>query len=659
MRRISIIATLVATALTAFSQESVNSGFGTAKSKRGYTLTFSVGQTLTETYKGAKTAMLLGIQQDFSRRKSVVSANAIADVVGNLSEVIPEIDLSEVFVSANGGELTYEAVSSDPSVAMPVIVNDKLSIVQYGDGSATITVTATDEKGGKAEVSFVTEIVADVVNPNPCKLTVDATILHVVCHGGETGEIVLAVSGGVEPYKYVWSNGSTGRGIFSLSAGTYTVVVTDSVSCSTVKEFEVKENDEILISETVNEPYCQQADGSISLQITGGVAPYSLSWNDGGEEFERSGLSSGLYVATVLDSKNCKAVKPISLNDAGSPSIIIDNVERTRCGEDVGSISVSVKGGKEPYFYLWNDGKIEKDRKNLPKGSYTLMVADANHCKSVVNAEIMIEEFRRPEIALVTVGEQSGKNLVVWQKPETNLIHHYTVWREGDEIGKYEKLGDVPFGEMSIFTDPDANIQTQSWRYKIWATDQCGNSSPLSREHKTIHLQQNRGLHGEVNLLWDSYEGIDYASYLIYRQTRTGMELFKKVPANMNRYTDANPPADVIGYYVAVQLKDTIDVTKPLKAESGPFVIAISNIAELENNTNPDAITDVRNNYTISVREKTITVMNLQGQHVAVYDVAGKCLYSTINATQAETTVPIVGMYVVKVDDEQQNVVIK
>ena len=658
MRRIGIIVTLVASVLTAFSQVSVNSGFGTVRNERGYLQTFSVGQIQTSTFKSRTASVLLGIQQDFFARKSVINVNSIADVTGNLSDMISEINLSEVFVSSEGYELIYTAISSDPSVAKPVVMGDKLTIVQYGEGTATITITAIDEKNSSAEVSFDVEIFAEVVNPNPCRLVIDAAITHVACNGEETGEIILDVSGGVEPYSYVWNTGNTGKGNFNLSAGAYSVVVTDSTLCSIVKEFEVKQNSAIAIQETVGQPKCQDSDGTISVEISGGVAPYSLSWSDGSSEYERNGLAAGVYTATVVDARNCRVEKAISLNETGAPSIVIERIEKTKCGSDNGLIDVSVSGGKEPYTFLWNDGIMVRNRSKLPKGVYTLAVVDANQCRSVTQAEIIVEPFRRPELALVTVGEQSGKNLVVWQKPETDMIHHYSIWREGIEAGRYEKLGDVPFGETSIFVDPDANILAQSWRYKILAADQCGNESPLSKEHKTIHLQQNRGLHGEVNLVWDSYEGIDYSSYCIYRQTRTGMELFKKVPASLNRYTDPNPPADIIGYYVAVQLRDTIDVTKPLKSESGPFAIAISNIAEVENET-PEAVADIQNTYSISVKYKSIIINNIQNEDVAIYDVTGKCLYSVPKAKQVETTVPIAGTYVVKIGDAQQNVIVK
>ena len=144
MRRIGIIVIFVAFVLAAFSQESVNSGFGTVKNKRGYSQTFSVGQIQTNTYRSKNVSVLHGIQQDFSEQKTVVVLNTIADIAGNLSDVIPEIDLSEVFVSVKGHELTYIATSSDPSVVIPVIVNGKLSVVQYGEGNAIVTVTASD-----------------------------------------------------------------------------------------------------------------------------------------------------------------------------------------------------------------------------------------------------------------------------------------------------------------------------------------------------------------------------------------------------------------------------------------------------------------------------------------------------------------------------------
>ena len=652
---------LVLSALGAYSQESVNSGYGSAESARGYKQTSSVGQVFTDKYGSNGMSVLLGIQQDFSKKKSVINVNTIADVSGNLSEVLPEINLSEVFVAGDNEVLTYTAISSDPSVAKPVVVGDKLTIVQYGEGTATITITATDRRGTKAEVSFVAELVSDNVKPTPCKLSVEAAVVDVACAGGETGEIVLAVSGGVEPYTFMWNTGNTGNGIYSLPAGTYSVVVTDSTLCSVVKEFEVKQNSAIAIQETVGQPKCQKSDGTISIEISGGVAPYSLSWNGGSSDYERNELAAGIYTATVTDARNCRVEKSISLNESGAPSIVIEKIEKTKCGSDEGAVSVTVSGGQEPYIYFWNDGIMSQNRTNLPKGVYTLAVVDANQCRSVAHAEISVEEISQPELALVTVGEESGKNLVVWQKPETDMIHHYSIWREGVVAGRYEKLGDVPFGETSIFVDPDANILEQSWRYKLSATDQCGNESPLSKEHKTIHLQKSRGLDGEVNLVWDSYEGVDFATYNLYRKTRSDskLELFKQVPASLNRYTDMTPPDDVVGYYVAIVLPDTIDITKPLKAESGPFALAISNIAEMENTQIPDAIVGVRNTYSISVKDKTITIKDVQDEDISIYDVTGKCLYSVPKTKYVEATMPMIGAYVVKVGENRQNVIIK
>jgi len=58
------------------------------------------------------------------------------------------------------------------------------------------------------------------------------TQVNVNCNGGSTGSIDLSVTGGSGSYTYLWSNGATTQDISGLSAGTYSVVVTESNGCS-------------------------------------------------------------------------------------------------------------------------------------------------------------------------------------------------------------------------------------------------------------------------------------------------------------------------------------------------------------------------------------------------------------------------------------------
>ncbi|MCQ2959867.1 MAG: SprB repeat-containing protein [Bacteroidales bacterium] len=642
--------------LAAYSQTAVSSSGGNSSNTEGYQQSYTIGQTATESFVSEDASVLLGIQQDFFEQKTKISVNQIPDIDGTMSEILPDINLNEFFFTDNRSKLLYEVSSSNESVVKTMLNDTVLSFVQYGAGTSEITVTASDGKGVSETVVFSVEVIADV--QVVCKIDVAAKIEHVNCYGDKNGQIVLSVSGGVKPYSYMWNTGRTDNCLFNSAAGAYSVIVTDSVGCSVTKLIEINQNEAIQITEELELPSCGNADGKISVAVNGGIAPYSILWDDNMDGLTKENLLAGKYQLTVTDAKGCKTAKSIMLNNSESPVVEILNVTETKCGENTGEISAQISGGAGDYQYVWNDGVELLERTALERGEYTLTVTDSKNCKAVGHAVVEMESFRIPEIALVTVGEESGKNLIVWQKEETDVIAYYTVWRESWVSGEYSEIGRVDYNELGLFRDEEADINEQSWRYKISATDKCGNESPLSREHKTMHLQKNLGLTGEVNLVWDNYEGIAHSTYCLYRKLPTGLEEFKKVPASVNRYTDLNPPKKIKGYYVAVLLQDTIDITKPLKAESGPFVMAISNIAEVEND-DPDAITVVDNNFVVSVVEKTIYVSNLRGQKVSVYDVAGQCIHKEKTSSVASISVSVPGTYLVKVDNEKQTVIVK
>ncbi len=585
--------------------------------------------------------------------------------ISDEEETLPTVDLSTYYTTETSSDITFTVTSSDPSIVDPVIRGDELEFVQYGDGTVTITVTATSGETVTSQ-SFTITVKPKPDQPTkPCELTVEPTITNVTCFGGEDGKIEVAVSGGAEPYTYKWNTGRTSKGIYAMAAGEYSILVRDSLGCTTTSTFTIEEPAEMSVSEDITNPSCGISNGSIAITIEGGTAPYTQRWYSGNGTIMESleNLQGDVYEVVIIDKNSCKLRKTYSLQESGAPSVSLKSVNASKCNEATGSCEIAVSSESE-YTIVWSDATeatTEKSRSGMLPGTYTVTVNDAENCRSILSVTIPTETFRQPEIALVTVGEESGKNLVVWQKPETDMIAFYTVYREGDESGVYDKLGDVDFHETSIFVDPDANIMEQSWRYKISATDVCGNESPLSKEHKTIHLQKARGLDGEINLIWDSYEGIAYASYCLYRQTKSGsgLEMFKKVPASLNRYTDMNPPADVKGYYVAVVLPTEINENEPLKAESGPFALAISNIAEVENDGDIDAVDAVENDAVVYANGKNIVVLNANGKNVTINDITGRTIAQE-KAVQS-TVIPVqqVGVYLVTVGDKVQKVVVE
>ena len=260
-----------------------------------------------------------------------------------------------------------------------------------------------------------------------------------------------------------------------------------------------------------------------------------------------------------------------------------------------------------------------------------------------------------PQIALVTVSGTSGKNLVVWQKFDTDKIDHYNIYRESDVTDVFTKIAEVPYSETSVYEDLEANPMVQSWRYKISATpvDSRYTETDLSDAHRTLHLQQNEGLQKVKNLYWNAYEGFKYSTYLIIRKSEirdvVTLDTIATIASNLNTYTDTLPAKGTKAYYVAIKLPQTIDPNVLLKAESGPFNLAISNVAEVE--SDPTVVSEVRyDNVEMRVKGRVITIQNAE-YGAKVYDVSGRFVAASDVAPVQQIEVAKAGVYFVKVGD--------
>ena len=128
-----------------------------------------------------------------------------------------------------------------------------------------------------------------------------------VCIYDSTGAIKVAASGGTPPYTYLWNNGATIDSITHLTAGDYSVTVTDATLCATQFLYGLSPaNDgwDYYINLAPTEPNCSN-NGTITASAYGGIAPYSYLWANGDSTPVASGLPPGNYVVTVTDSLGC------------------------------------------------------------------------------------------------------------------------------------------------------------------------------------------------------------------------------------------------------------------------------------------------------------------------------------------------------------------
>ena len=217
------------------------------------------------------------------------------------------------------------------------------------------------------------------------------------CGGTPIGKIIVTGQTGVSPYTYQWSNGETTSSVTGLTSGTYSVQVIDSLGCSLSKEEFLSDVDVLGFGAfTAIQPTCFSSDGVLTLQITGGTAPYYYSASTGnvqiqyGTSFSISGLSAGDYNILVTDSAFCNILVGTSLlTPLGIASVTISS-QGTTCSSNGGSITVSVAGGTSPYTYtlIYPDGnttnvvnsQTNQVFNNLSSGTYSVAVQDASGC---------------------------------------------------------------------------------------------------------------------------------------------------------------------------------------------------------------------------------------------------------------------------------------
>ena len=186
--------------------------------------------------------------------------------------------------------LTYEWSTGDTSNSLT------------GLAAGTYYVTVTDEvlDCSRTDTLEVPEadslLLSSVIEPDKCN--------------NSLGRVIPNITGGIQPYQFLWSNGATSDTLSNVPAGTYTLSYTDSLGCTQEGIFTVTNDDfTILVDSLLVLPEaCNQADGYIAVSASGGTPPYSYQWSNGLSGATQDSLVTGTYTVTVTDVNNCQSV---------------------------------------------------------------------------------------------------------------------------------------------------------------------------------------------------------------------------------------------------------------------------------------------------------------------------------------------------------------
>ncbi len=261
-----------------------------------------------------------------------------------------------------------------------------------GLSAGTYDITVTDNSSCTASAS--------VTISDPAVLVSTTTVINVSCFGGSNGSITLSDSGGTSPYTYNWGGGIITQNRTGLSAGTYTVTVTDHNGCTTSTSALIGQSTQLVITDSVTNVLCFGVNtGTVTATVSGGNPPYNYNWGTGNTTNPtKTGLAVGSYTLTVTDSTGCTATATSSITQPtqiGATTV----ATTTACDSATGTITLTITGGAGSNTFIWSNGATTQNIAQLISNAYSVTVTDANGCTATASNHV--SQTVAPQITLV------------------------------------------------------------------------------------------------------------------------------------------------------------------------------------------------------------------------------------------------------------------
>ncbi|MFK8007346.1 MAG: gliding motility-associated C-terminal domain-containing protein [Saprospiraceae bacterium] len=216
------------------------------------------------------------------------------------------------------------------------------------------------------------------------------------CPSASDGSLSINAFGGTEPYNYQWEDGTFGFQRNNLSAGTYSVTVTDFNGCSLNSSITLQEPTSLNINKNIINPVSciNTPDGTLGADVTGGTPPYNFQWENGNQNQTAENLTCGVYPLTVTDANGCSETAVFGLQ---CPPVMNVNITATSdyngfnvsCPESADGIAeASIQNGTAPFSYEWSSGASNISADNLTAGINSLIVTDNNGCSITAFVEL-------------------------------------------------------------------------------------------------------------------------------------------------------------------------------------------------------------------------------------------------------------------------------
>jgi gliding motility-associated-like protein len=295
-----------------------------------------------------------------------------------------------VNISVNGGTAPYTYLWNPA----PAAGQGTPSLSSLSPGNYTVTVTDANNCSSTHSVS--------ITEPNALSVSVN-NFANISCFNANDGVINTTADGGTAPYTYSWNPlPGAGQGtpsISSLSAGNYTITVTDANNCTANISQNITQPSALIINNgpTTNVSCFGGNNGSGSVIVSGGIPGYVYNWSpspgSGQGTSSIQTLTAGTYAVNVNDANGCSISSIINITEPTAFTASTSIPVNVSCyGGNNGSVSAIPNGGIGPYTYNWSPapgaGQGTPNATSLFAGNYNVVITDAHGCTTTASANI-------------------------------------------------------------------------------------------------------------------------------------------------------------------------------------------------------------------------------------------------------------------------------
>jgi|GEM_PF-1937309 len=307
----------------------------------------------------------------YSEEFHFVSCNGYSD-----GEVVAHAKGGRPYLEGNVFEpYRYDWFSVDNGTTLTAVTGD-LDSVLNDRPSDFYRVRVTDRNG-------ITAWSDDFNLVQPDVLAIGFNTPSILCNGDTNGTSEALVSGGTPGYTYAWSTDESTPSVQGLSDGWYSVIVKDIRGCTTFAQTEVKVPNGLEAAATLVPPLCNSySDGSVSLAMSGGVAPYIYAWDNGTTAAGITDLPGGAYTVRVTDANGCFIDRTYTLVDPALFAVEL-GPDRVLCKDQELSLNVALPGDNNANYVWLKDGAsfATTSAATLSEtGKYRVEVRDSKGC---------------------------------------------------------------------------------------------------------------------------------------------------------------------------------------------------------------------------------------------------------------------------------------